>query len=341
MSQQDARLMAVRPNGLEDSPQFNINLDYQKAQALGVSVSDATSLLSVAFGGTYVNDFIDRGRIKRVYVQGAAEDRMQPDDISSWYVRTASGEMAPLDEIASTNWTYGPPQLQRFDGVPAFNIQGSAAPGLSSGVAMTAMEQLISQLPAGVGYEWSGLSRQERESGNQAMALYAISILFVFLCLAALYESWTIPLSVLLVAPLGIAGAVAAASMRGLSNDVFFQVGLLTTVGLASKNAILIVEFARTLEREGKDVVSASIEAVRMRIRPVLMTSFAFGFGVLPLALSTGAGAAGRNAIGTIVLGGVIAAMTFSLLFAPLFYVIVRKLTSRSSGNDTHAETHA
>ncbi|KJS27906.1 MAG: multidrug transporter [Hyphomonadaceae bacterium BRH_c29] len=341
MSQQDSRLMAVRPNGLEDSPQFNINLDYQKAQALGVSVSDATNLLSVAFGGTYVNDFIDRGRIKRVYVQGAAEDRMQPDDISSWHVRTSSGEMAPLDEIASTNWTYGPPQLQRFNGVPAFNIQGAAAPGQSSGVAMTAMEQLISQLPAGVGHEWSGLSRQENESGNQAMALYAISLLFVFLCLAALYESWTIPLSVLLVAPLGIAGAVAAASMRGLSNDVFFQVGLLTTVGLASKNAILIVEFARTLEREGKDLIAASIESVRMRIRPVLMTSFAFGFGVLPLALSTGAGAAGRNAIGTIVLGGVIAAMTFSLLFAPLFYVIVRKLTSRFSGNDTHAETRA
>jgi HAE1 family hydrophobic/amphiphilic exporter-1/multidrug efflux pump len=206
---------------------------------------------------------------------------------------------------------------------------------------MTAMEELVSKLPDGIGYAWSGLSRQESESGNQAMALYGISVLFVFLCLAALYESWTIPVSVLLVAPLGVAGAVAGATLGGLANDVFFQVGLLTTVGLASKNAILIIEFARSLENQGKELVEASIEAVRMRIRPVLMTSFAFGFGVLPLALSTGAGAAGRNAIGIIVLGGVIAAMTFSLLFAPLFYVIVRKLTSRSSGNDTHAETHA
>ena len=341
MAAQDPRLFGVRPNGLEDGPQFNIDLDYQKAQALGVSISDATNLLSVAFGGSYVNDFIDRGRIKRVYVQGDAESRMQPDDLSKWFVRTNTSQMAPLEEIASTNWTYGPPQLQRFDGVPAFNIQGSAAPGQSSGVAMTAMEDLIAQLPAGVGYDWSGLSRQERESGNQAMALYGISILFVFLCLAALYESWTVPISVLLVAPLGVAGAVAAANLAGLSNDVFFQVGLLTTVGLASKNAILIIEFARNLEAEGKELVAASIEAVRMRIRPVLMTSFAFGFGVLPLALSTGAGAAGRNAIGTIVLGGVIAAMTFSLLFAPIFYVIVRKITQRLSGPDKKAETPA
>ena len=341
MAAQDPRLFGVRPNGLEDGPQFNIDLDYQKAQALGASISDATNLLSVAFGGSYVNDFIDRGRIKRVYVQGDAESRMQPDDLSKWFVRTNTSQMAPLEEIASTNWTYGPPQLQRFDGVPAFNIQGSAAPGQSSGVAMTAMEDLIAQLPAGVGYDWSGLSRQERESGNQAMALYGISILFVFLCLAALYESWTVPISVLLVAPLGVAGAVAAANLAGLSNDVFFQVGLLTTVGLASKNAILIIEFARNLEAEGKELVAASIEAVRMRIRPVLMTSFAFGFGVLPLALSTGAGAAGRNAIGTIVLGGVIAAMTFSLLFAPIFYVIVRKITQRLSGPDKKAETPA
>lgn len=341
MASQDPRLTGVRPNGLEDGPQFNIDLDYQKAQALGVSISDATNLLSVAFGGTYVNDFIDRGRIKRVYVQGAAEDRMQPDDVSDWFVRTNTGQMAPLGEISSTNWTYGPPQLQRFDGVPAFNIQGSAAPGQSSGVAMVAMEELVSKLPEGIGYAWSGLSRQERESGNQAMALYGISVLFVFLCLAALYESWTVPISVLLVAPLGVAGAVAGASFAGLSNDVFFQVGLLTTVGLASKNAILIIEFARSLEQQGKELVEASIEAVRLRIRPVLMTSFAFGFGVLPLALSTGAGAAGRNAIGIIVLGGVIAAMTFSLLFAPVFYVIVRKLTNRFSGPDKQAETPA
>ncbi|MEH6745096.1 efflux RND transporter permease subunit [Hyphomonas sp.] len=332
MASQDSRLVGVRPNGSEDGPQFKMNLDYQKAQALGVSVADATNLLSVAFGGTYVNDFLDRGRIKRVYVQGDAEDRMQPEDISKWFVRTSSGDMTPLDEIVSSEWTYGSPQLQRFGGMPAINIQGSAAPGESSGVAMQVMEDLVDQLPGNLSYEWSGLSRQERQTGNQATMLYILSLLFVFLCLAALYESWTIPISVLLVAPLGVTGAVAAANLFGLANDVFFQVGLLMTVGLASKNAILIVEFARTLEDSGKDVVTATIEAVRQRIRPVLMTSFAFGFGVLPLALSTGAGSASRNAMGLIMVGGVIAAMTFSLLFAPLFYVLVRQVAMRIRG---------
>lgn len=333
MAGQSPKLLGVRPNGLEDGPQFRINLDYQKAQALGVSTSDATSLLSVAFGGTYVNDFIDRGRVKRVYVQGEAASRMQPDDIADWQVRNTLGEMTPLDEIATTEWDFGSPQLQRFNGVPALNIQGNAAAGQSSGVAMVEMENLISQLPQGLSYEWSGLSRQERSSGNLAPLLYAISLLFVFLCLAALYESWTVPVAVLLVAPLGIAGAVAAAYGRGLANDIFFQVGLLTTVGLASKNAILIIEFARMLEQQGKDVISATLESVRRRIRPVLMTSLAFGFGVLPLALSSGAGASGRIAIGTIVLGGVGSAMAFSLLFSPLFYVVVRKL----SGSRTNA----
>ncbi len=334
MAAQDSKLIGVRPNGLEDGPQFRINLDYQKAQALGVSTSDATSLLSVAFGGTYVNDFIDRGRIKRVYVQGDARSRMQPDDIASWQVRNATGAMTPLDEIATTEWDFGSPQLQRFNGIPALNIQGNAAPGQSSGVAMLEMEQLVSQLPPGIGYEWSGLSRQERSSGDLAPLLYGISVLFVFLCLAALYESWSIPVAILMVAPLGIAGAVAAAMGRGLANDIFFQVGLLTTVGLASKNAILIVEFARTLEKQGKDLVTATMEAVRLRIRPVLMTSLAFGFGVLPLALSSGAGASGRIAIGTIVLGGVATAMLFSLVFSPVFYVVVRKLAP-----DRHVET--
>lgn len=332
MASQDQRLVGVRPNGSDDGPQFKMNLDYQKAQALGVSVADATSVLSVAFGGSYVNDFIDRGRIKRVYVQGDAEDRMQPEDISKWHVRTSSGEMTPLDEIVSGEWSYGSPQLQRFGGVPAINIQGSPAEGESSGVAMQIMEDMVSQLPGNISLEWSGLSRQERQAGNQATMLYILSLLFVFLCLAALYESWTIPVSVLLVAPLGVTGAVTAANLFGLANDVFFQVGLLMTVGLASKNAILIVEFARTLEDQGKDVVTATIEAVRQRIRPVLMTSFAFGFGVLPLALSTGAGSESRNAMGWIMVGGVIAAMTFSLLFAPLFYVLVRQVTTRLRG---------
>ena len=326
---QNPVLAGVRPNGLEDGPQFRIKLDYQKAQALGVSTADATSLLSVAFGGTYVNDFIDRGRIKRVYVQGEAGSRMQPDDIADWQVRNDQGGMTPLQEITNTSWEFGSPQLQRFNGIPALNIQGNAAPGQSSGVAMAEMENIIEALPQGLSYEWSGLSRQERSSGNLAPVLYTISILFVFLCLAALYESWTIPVAVLLIAPLGIAGAVVAAHFRGLSNDIFFQVGLLTTVGLASKNAILIVEFAKLLEKQGKDLITATMEAVRQRIRPILMTSLAFGFGVLPLALSSGAGASGRIAIGTIVLGGVGSAMVFSLLFSPLFYVVVRKLTTR------------
>lgn len=329
MAAQNPALAGVRPNGLEDGPQFRIKLDYQKAQALGVSTSDATSLLSVAFGGSYVNDFIDRGRIKRVYVQGEADSRMQPDDISDWQVRNNQGGMTPLEEITNTSWEFGSPQLQRFNGVPALNIQGSAAPGQSSGTAMLEMERIVEALPQGLSYQWSGLSRQERNSGNLAPVLYAISILFVFLCLAALYESWTIPIAVLLVAPLGIAGAVVAAHSRGLSNDIFFQVGLLTTVGLAAKNAILIVEFAKLLEQQGKDLITATMEAVRQRIRPILMTSLAFGFGVLPLALSSGAGASGRIAIGTIVLGGVGSAMLFSLLFSPLFYVIVRKLTTQ------------
>lgn len=338
MASQNPNLTGVRPNGLEDGPEFQINLDYQKAQALGVSTSDATSLLSVAFGGSYVNDFIDRGRIKRVYVQGEADSRMQPDDISKWRVRNASGDMTPIAEITTTQWDYGSPQLQRFNGVPALNIQGNAAPGQSSGVAMLEMEKMVSQLPAGISYEWSGLSRQERSSGNLAPLLYTISILFVFLCLAALYESWTIPVAVLLVAPLGILGAVLAAHGRGLANDIFFQVGLLTTVGLASKNAILIVEFAKLLEDQGKDLISATMQAVRMRIRPVLMTSLAFGFGVIPLALSSGAGAGGRIAIGTVVLGGVLTAMIFSLLFSPAFYVVVRTLTGKRKTTSLSAD---
>ena len=339
MAAQDPRLSGVRPNGLEDGPQFNIDLDYEKAQALGVSTGDLTNLLSVVFGGRYVNDFVDRGRIKRVYVQGDASGRMQPEDLSKWQVRNRDGQMIPVDEVTATEWTYGPPQLQRFNGMPALNIQGNPAPGLSSGDAMVAVEDLVGQLGNGITSDWAGLSRQEAESGGQAGMLYAVSILFVFLCLAALYESWTIPISVLLVAPLGVAGAVLAAWAGQLANDVFFQVALLTTVGLTSKNAILIVEFARNLEEQGKPLVEATIEAVRIRLRPVLMTSCAFGFGVLPLALSTGAGAAGRNAIGLTVLGGVVAAMSFSLLFAPLFYVLVRRVAgNRSKPHLTEAE---
>ena len=327
MANQDPLLTSVRPNGQADMPELNVDIDYQKAQALGISLSDVTNLMSVAFGGRYVNDFIDRERIKRVYVQGDSPYRMQPEDIGDWQLRNNQGQMIPLDEIATSSWAYGPPQLTRYNGMPALNIQGAPAAGVSSGDAMDRVEQLISQLPEGISFQWAGLSEQERESGNQALILYIVSILFVFLCLAALYESWVVPVAVLLVAPLGVGGAVLAAHFGGLANDVFFQVGLLTTVGLASKNAILIVEFAKALEEEGKELVAATMEAVKMRFRPILMTSFAFGFGVLPLVLSSGAGAGARIAIGTTVLGGIIFATLFGLVFAPLFYVIVRKVT--------------
>ena len=327
MANQDPLLTSVRPNGQADMPELNVDIDYQKAQALGISLSDVTNLMSVAFGGRYVNDFIDRERIKRVYVQGDAPYRMQPEDIGDWQLRNNRGQMIPLDEIATSSWSYGAPQLTRYNGMPALNIQGAPAAGVSSGDAMDRIEQLISQLPEGISFQWAGLSEQERESGNQALMLYIVSVLFVFLCLAALYESWVVPVAVLLVAPLGVGGAVLAAHFGGLANDVFFQVGLLTTVGLASKNAILIVEFAKALEEEGKELVAATMEAVKMRFRPILMTSFAFGFGVLPLVLSSGAGAGARIAIGTTVLGGIIFATLFGLVFAPLFYVIVRKVT--------------
>ncbi|MFC7292647.1 efflux RND transporter permease subunit [Hirschia litorea] len=331
MASQEPTLMGVRPNGISDSPEFNVEIDYQKAASLGIQLSDITNVLSVGFGGTYVNDFLDRGRIKRVYVQGDAEYRMQPDDFGEWRVRNSTGELTPIEEIISTQWKTGSPQLKRFDGLPALNIQGMAAPGTSSGDALVKMEELVSQLPGNYAAEWVGMSAQEKESGNQANALYLLSVLFIFLCLAALYESWTVPLAVLLVAPLGVTGAIAAAHFFDLANDVFFQVGILTTVGLASKNAILIIEFARSLEDQGKELIEATLEAVRMRLRPILMTSFAFGFGVLPLALATGAGAGARVAIGITVVGGLISATFFAIFFAPLFYVIIRKLTGGKS----------
>ncbi len=331
MAAQEPTLMGVRPNGISDSPQFNVGIDYQKAASLGVQLSDVTNVMSVGFGGTYVNDFLDRGRIKRVYVQGDAAYRMQPDDFGEWRVRNASGELTPIEEIISTEWAFGSPQLKRFNGLPALNIQGAATPGTSSGDALNTMESLVEQLPGNLGIAWSGLSAQEKQSGNQATSLYILSVLFIFLCLAALYESWTVPIAVLLVAPLGITGAVAAAHLTGLANDVFFQVGILTTVGLASKNAILIIEFAKSLEEQGKELVQATLEAVKMRLRPILMTSLAFGFGVLPLALATGAGAGARIAIGVTVLGGLIASTVFAIFFAPLFYVVIRKLTGGKS----------
>ncbi|RJF80513.1 efflux RND transporter permease subunit [Oleomonas cavernae] len=324
MASQDPSLVGVRPNGQEDEPQYRIEIDQVKAGALGLSIADINSVLSSAWGGTYVNDFLDRGRIKKVYLQADAPYRMLPDDLDRWFVRNADGEMVPFSAFAKAEWTYGSPKLERYNGMPSFEIQGSAAPGLSSGDAMAAMEEMIKKLPAGVGYEWTGLSDEERASGDQAPALYAISILVVFLCLAALYESWSIPFSVILVVPLGVIGAVAAASGRGLSNDIFFQVGLLTTVGLSAKNAILIVEFAKELQEQGRSLIDATLEAVRLRLRPILMTSLAFMLGVLPLALSNGAGSGGQNAIGTGVLGGMISATILGLVFVPVFFVMIR-----------------
>jgi multidrug efflux pump len=327
LASQDKRLVGVRPNGQDDVAEYQLDIDHAKAGALGVSVADINDTLATAWGGTYVNDFIDRGRIKKVYVQADADARMKPEDLSKWYVRNQQGEMVPLSAFATAHWAYGSPRLERFNGQSSVELQGQAAPGLSSGDAMAAVEEIIAKLPPGIGYEWSGTSYEERRSGTQAPGLYALSLLVVFLCLAALYESWSVPFAVMLVVPLGVLGAVVAATGRGLSNDVYFQVGLLATIGLSSKNAILIVEFAKAqMEQEGKDLISATLNAVRMRLRPILMTSLAFGLGVLPLAIATGAGSGSQNAIGTGVLGGTLAGTLLGLFFIPLFYVVIMRL---------------
>jgi hydrophobe/amphiphile efflux-1 (HAE1) family protein len=317
-------LRSVRMNGLEDTPEFKIDIDDARAGALSLTTSAIDSTLSTAMGGTYVNDFLNNGRVKRVYMQGDANFRMLPSDIERWSVRNTQGQMVPFNAFSSTRWSYGSPQLARYNGAPAYEFTGEAAPGVSSGAAMMAVEEVMKQMPAGIDYEWTGASYQERLSGAQAPVLYAISILFVFLCLAALYESWSVPFSVILVVPLGIVGALLFTSTRGLANDVYFQVGLLTTVGLSSKNAILIVEFAKQLQEQGRSVYDATMEAVRLRLRPILMTSLAFGFGVLPLAIGTGAGAGGRNAIGTSVLGGMLVGTALGIFFVPLFFVLIR-----------------
>jgi multidrug efflux pump len=330
MASQDKRLVAVRPNGQDDVAEYQLDIDHAKAGALGVSVADINETLATAWGGTYVNDFIDRGRIKKVYLQADADARMKPEDLGKWYLRNKQGEMVPLSAFATAHWAYGSPRLERFNGQPSVELQGQAAPGLSSGDAMAAVEEIIAKLPPGLGYEWSGTSYEERRSGSQAPGLYALSLLVVFLCLAALYESWSVPFAVMLVVPLGVLGALLAATGRGLSNDVYFQVGLLATIGLSSKNAILIVEFAKTqMEQEGKDLISATLNAVRMRLRPILMTSLAFGLGVLPLAIATGAGSGSQNAIGTGVLGGTIVGTLLGLFFIPLFYVVIMRLFKR------------
>ena len=331
LARQDPRLQGVRSNGLDDTPQLKVTIDDRKAGALSLTTSDINTTLSTALGGSYVNDFLNQGRVKKVYVQGQASSRMQADDLDHWFVRNSNDEMVPFSSFASSSWTSGSPLLERYNGSSSLEVVGDPAPGVSSGVAMDAVESIIKQLPEGISYEWTGQSYQLRLSGSQAPLLYAISVLFVFLCLAALYESWSVPFSVMLVVPLGVVGAVLATRFSGLSNDVYFQVGLLTTVGLAAKNAILIVEFAKHLQEQGNSLIDATLIAVRQRLRPILMTSLAFMFGVLPLAMSSGAGSAGRQAIGTGVLGGMFSATVLGIFFVPLFFVLIRHRFSRVS----------
>jgi hydrophobe/amphiphile efflux-1 (HAE1) family protein len=323
---QDERLTGVRDNGQADTAQYHIDLDIAQAGAMGVTVAAINDTLSTAWGGSYVSDFIDRGRVKKVYVQGEAATRMLPDDLKLWYVRNAAGEMVPFSAFAQGRWVHGPPTLERFNGMEAVEISGEPVKGVSSGTAMQIVDDIIRSLPDGIGYEWSGMSAQEKESGSQAPFLYAVSLLVVFLALAALYESWSIPFSIMLVMPLGIVGALLATYTRGLSNDVYFQAGLLATIGLSAKNAILIVEFAKELMAQGMGLIEATLEAVRIRLRPILMTSFAFMLGVLPLVISTGAGSGSQHSVGTGVMGGMFSATVLGIFFVPVFFVVVRKL---------------
>jgi len=315
-------LSTVRANGMDDSPQYKVNVDQEKATALGVDLSDINTTLSSTWGGTYVNDFMDHGRVKKVYVMSDAPYRMMPDDLTQWFDRAANGKMVPFSSFATANWQYGSPRLERYNGLSSIEILGQPAPGKSSGEAMVLMESLVHQLPEGIGSDWTGMSYQERLAGDQAPALYAISLLVVFLCLAALYESWSVPFSVIMVVPLGVLGALIATALRGLNNDVYFVVGLLTTIGLSAKNAILIVEFAKDeIELAGKGLIEATLSAVRMRLRPILMTSMAFILGVLPLALGSGA----QNAVGTGVISGMVAATLLAIYFVPIFFVVIRR----------------
>jgi len=326
MAAQDPSLSQVRPLSLDDAAQLKINIDQDRLAALGLDLATVNSTVSTVWGGTYINDFIDRGRVKKVYVQADQPYRLKPESLNDFYVRGAAGELAPFNAFSTPSWTQAPVQLTRYNGEPAMQIQGGPAPGVSSGGAMSAMEAIHAKTPPGTGLEWTGLSYEEKMSGGQAPALYGLSLLIVFLCLAALYESWTVPVAVLLVVPLGVLGAVLAAQLTGLENDIYFQVGIITTIGLAAKNAILIVEFAEERVRRGMDAMEAAVEAARLRLRPILMTSLAFIFGVLPLAISTGAGAGGQNAIGQSVIGGMLSATVLAIFFVPMFFVVVTNL---------------
>ncbi|MDA0383118.1 efflux RND transporter permease subunit [Vibrio owensii] len=338
MAAQNPKLVGVRPNGQADAPMYQVHIDHVKLRALDVSINDVNQILASAWGGAYINDYIDRGRVKKVMVQSDAEHRMQPKDFDSWYVRNSQGEMVPFSAFATGEWTYGSPLLQRFNGLPAMNIQGGAVPGVSTGEAMAEIEAMVEKLPPGFTVNWNGISYEERLSGNQAPMLYALSILVVFLVLAALYESWSVPFAVVLVVPLGVLGAVLAVMTRGMDNDVFFQVSLLTTVGLATKNAILIVEFAKEYYEKGAGLIEATLHAVRVRLRPIIMTSLAFGLGVVPLAISAGVGSAGQNAVGTGVLGGMVSATLLGIFFVPVFFVVVERLFDRRARKEAQKE---
>jgi HAE1 family hydrophobic/amphiphilic exporter-1/multidrug efflux pump len=326
MARNDKGLAQVRPNGLDDVPQLKLDVDQARAGSFGLSQADINTTVSAAFGGAFVNQFIDRGRVKKVYIQADAPYRTRPEDLNNLYVRGASGTMAPVSAFATTKWIYGPTRLERYNGEPAMEIQGSPAPGESTGTAVAHMEALAKKLPPGIGYEWTGLSYEEKASAGQAGALYGLSLLIVFLSLAALYESWSVPIAVLLVVPLGVLGAVISAHLTHLNNDIYFQVALITTIGVSAKNAILIVEFAELRMKMGMSAAQAALAAAKLRLRPILMTSFAFIFGVLPLAVSTGAGSGGQNAIGRGVIGGMLSATVLAIFFVPVFFVAVKRL---------------
>jgi len=325
------KLANVRPNGQEDTPQFRIDIDAAKATSLGLSIDQINGTLAAAWGSSYIDDFVDRGRVKRVFVQADQPFRMVPEDFDLWSVKNDKGEMVPFSAFASKHWDYGSPRLERYNGVSAMEIQGEPAPGVASGDAMAEIEQLAKQLPAGFGIEWTAMSYQERQAGSQTPLLYTLSLMIVFLCLAAMYESWSVPTAVLLAAPLGILGAVLANTFKGLERDIYFQVAMLTTVGLTSKNAILIVEFAKENLEKGAGLIESIMHAVRDRLRPIVMTSLAFGMGVVPLAISTGAGSGAKQAIGTGVLGGMIVGTVLGVFFVPLFFVVVQRVFKRKS----------
>jgi len=335
MAAKDPRLSAVRPNGMEDVPQYRVDVDWGKAGALGVPITSIHNTISGAFGSAYVNNFIQAGRVKRVFAQADAPYRMLPRDVEGLYVRNTAGKMVPFSAFTSTRWTSGSPRLERYNGFPSMNIWGEPAPGRSSGEAMRAMEEMVAKLPSGIGYEWNGLSYQERMASSQAPMLYAFSIIVIFLCVAALYESWPIPLANMLMLPLGVFGATLATWSRGLHNDVYFQIGFLTTLGLTTKNAILIIQFARERMAHGAELVEATLEAARLRLRPVIMTSLAFFFGVLPLAIATGAGAGAMKAIGTAVTGGMLSATFIDLFYIPLFFVLISRTFKRKQPDRT------